>query len=71
MFSLLLKDLISDIYFTESYDFFLALTYRARIQLIFTKTRDIQYSPYINLCVSPYRVPNLNPGTKYKNTNEH
>ena len=55
--------------FTESYDFFLALTYRARIQLIFTNTRGIQYSPYINLCVSPYRVPNLNLGTKYKYIN--
>ena len=57
--------------FTESYDFFLALTYRARIQLIFTNTRGIQYSPYINFCVSPYRVPNLTLGTKYKYTNEH
>ena len=28
---------------TESYDFFLALTYRARIQLIFTNTRGMQY----------------------------
>ena len=57
--------------FTESYDFFLALTCRARIQLIFINTRDIQYSPYINLCVSPYRVPNLTLGTKYKYTNKH
>ena len=56
---------------TESYDFFLALTYRARIQLIFTNTRDIQYSPYLSLCVSPYRVPNLTLGTNYKYTNEH
>ena len=50
----------------ESYDFFLARTYRARIQLIFTNTRGIQYSPYISHCVSPYRVPNLTLGTKYK-----
>ena len=57
--------------FTESYDFFLAQTYRARIQLILTNTRGIQYSPYIKLCVSPYRVPNLTLGTKYKYTNEH
>ena len=28
----------------ESYDFFLALTYHARIQLIFTNMRGIQYS---------------------------
>ena len=56
---------------TESYDFFLARTYRARIQLIFTNTRGIQYSPYLSLCVSPYRVPNLTLGTKYKYTNEH
>ena len=52
---------------TESYVFFLARTYRAKIQLSFT----IQYSPYINLCVSPYRAPNLTLGTKYKYTNEH
>ena len=51
--------------------FFLARIYRARIQLIFTNTRGIQYSPYISLCVSPYRVPNLTLGTKYKCTNEH
>ena len=57
--------------FTESYEFFLALTYRARIQLIVTNARGIQYSPYINLCVSPYRAPNLTLGTKYKYTNEH
>ena len=50
---------------TESYLFFLAWTYRARIHLSFTNTRGIQYSPYINLCVSPYRVPNLTLGTKY------
>ena len=58
---------------TESYVFFLARTYRARIQLSFTNTRGrgIQYSPYINLCVSPYRVPNLTLRTKYKYTNEH
>ena len=56
--------------FTEWYDFFLALTYCARIQLIFTNTSGIQYSPYINLCVSPYRVRNLTLGTKYKYTNE-
>ena len=31
----------------ESYVFFLARAYRAKIQLSFT----IQYSPYINLCV--------------------
>ena len=37
---------------TESYVFFLDRTYRARIQLSFTNTRGIQYSPYINLCVS-------------------
>ena len=55
----------------ESYDFFLARTYRARIQLIFTNTRGIQYSPYISLCVSPYRVPNLTLGTKHTYTNEH
>ena len=30
---------------TESYDFFLARIYQARIQLILTNTRDIQYSP--------------------------
>ena len=40
--------------FTESYDFFLALTYRARIQLIFTNTRGIQYSPYIQLGLKSY-----------------
>ena len=56
---------------TESYVFFLARTYRARIQLSFTNMRGIQYSPYIHLCVSPYRVPNLILGTKYKYTNEH
>ena len=55
---------------TESYDFFLALAYRARIQLIFTSTRGIQYSPYISLWVSPYRVPNLTLRTKHKYTNE-
>ena len=47
---------------TESYVFFLARTYRARIQLSFTNTRGIQYSPYVNPCVSPYRVPNLTLG---------
>ena len=36
---------------TKSYDFFLARTYRARIKLMFTNTRGIQYSPYISLCV--------------------
>ena len=58
---------------TESYVFFLARTYRARIQLSLriTNTRGIQYSPYVNPCVSPYRVPNLTLGTKYKYTNEH
>ena len=56
--------------FTESYDFFVALTYRARIQLIFINTR-IQYSPYISHRVSPYKVPNLTLGTKYKYTKEH
>ena len=56
---------------TESYVFFLARTYRARIQLSFINTRSIQYSPYVNPCVSPYRVPNLTIGTKYKYTNEH
>ena len=56
---------------TESYVFFLARTYRARIQLSFTNTRGIQYSPYVSLCVSPYRVPNLTLGMKYKYTNEH
>ena len=56
---------------TESYVFFLARTYRARIQLSFTNTRCIQYTPYVNPCVSPYRVPNLTLGTKYKYTNEH
>ena len=39
--------------------FFLARNYRARIQLTFTNTRGIQYSPYVNPCVSPYRVLNL------------
>ena len=57
--------------FTESYDFFLARTYRARIQLIFTNMRGIQYSPYISLCVSPYRVPNLTLRTKHTYANEH
>ena len=47
---------------SESYFFVLARTYRARIQLGFTNTRGIQYSPYINLCVSPYRVLNLFSG---------
>ena len=56
---------------TESYVFFLARTYRARIQLRFTNTRGIQYSLYVNPCFSPYRVPNLTLGTKYKYTNEH
>ena len=56
---------------TESYVFFLARTYRARIQLSFTNTRGIQYSPYINICISPYTFPNLTLGTKYKYTNEH
>ena len=51
---------------TESYVFFLARTYRARIQLSFTNTRGIQYSPYVNPCVSPYRVPSLTLG---RNTN--
>ena len=55
---------------TESYVFFLARTYRARIRLSFTNTRGIQYSPYLNLCVSPYGVPNLTLGTKYKYINE-
>ena len=55
---------------TESYVFFLVRTYRARFQLSFTNTRGIQYSPYLNPCVSPYRVPNLTLGTKYKYTNE-
>ena len=55
---------------TESYVFFLARTYRARIQLSFTNTRGIQYSPYVSLCVSPYRVLNVTIGTKYKYTNE-
>ena len=49
---------------TESYVFCLAGTYRARIQLSFTDTRGIQYSPYINLCVSPYRVSNLTLGAR-------
>ena len=56
---------------TESYVSFLAQTYRARIQLSFTNTRGIQFSPYVNLCVSSYRVLNLTLGTKYKYTNEH
>ena len=56
---------------TESYVFFLARTYRARIQLSFTNTRGIQYSPYENPFVSPYRVLNLTLGAKYKYTNEH
>ena len=56
---------------TESYVFFLARTYRARIQLSFTNTRGIQYSPYVNPCVLPYRVLNLTLGTKYKYTIEH
>ena len=51
---------------TESNDFFLALTYCARIQLIFTNMRGIQYFPHISLCVSPYRVPNLTLRMKYK-----
>ena len=55
---------------TESCVFFLARSYRARNQLSFTNTRGIQYSPYINLCVSPYRVLNLTLRTKYKYTNE-
>ena len=37
---------------TESYVFFLARTYRARIQLRFTSARGIQYSLYINLCLA-------------------
>ena len=56
---------------SESYVFFLARTYGARIKLSFTNTRGIQYSPYVNPCVSPYRVRNLTLGTKYKYTNEH
>ena len=56
---------------TELYVFFLGRTFRARIQLSFTNTRGIQYSPYVNPCVSPYRVLNLTLGTKYKYTNEH
>ena len=56
---------------TESYVFFLAPTYRARIQLSFTNTRGIQYSPYVNPCVPPYRVLNLTLGTKDKYTIEH
>ena len=55
----------------ESYVFFLAWIDRARIQLSITNTRGIQYFPYVNLCVSPYRVLNLTLGTKYKYTNEH
>ena len=50
---------------TESYVFVLARTYRGRIQLSFTITRGI-YSPYVNPCVSLYRVLNLTLGTKYK-----
>ena len=49
---------------TESYVFFLARTYRARIQLSFFNSRGIQYSPYVNLCVSPYRVLNLTLGER-------
>ena len=56
---------------TESYVFFLARTYRARIQLSFTNTRGTQYFPYVNPCVSPYRVLNLTLGTKYKYIIEH
>ena len=56
---------------TESYVFFLARTYCARIQLSFTNTRGIRYSPYVSSCVSPYRVLNLMLGTKYKYINEH
>ena len=56
---------------TESYVFLLARTYRVRIQLSFTTTRGIQYSLYVNPCVSPYRVPNLTLGTKYKYTIEY
>ena len=48
---------------TESYVFFFsARIYRARIQLSFTNTRGIQYSLYVNPCVSPYRVLNLTLG---------
>ena len=39
---------------TESYNFFLARTYRARIQMIFTNTRGIQYSPYLALQSSKF-----------------
>ena len=53
---------------TESYVFFLVRIYHARIQLSFTNTRGSQYSSYVNLCVSPYRVLNL---TKYKYIKEH
>ena len=56
---------------TELNVFFLARTYRAKIQLTFTNTTGIQYSPYVNPCVSPYRVLNLTLGTKNKYTNEH
>ena len=56
---------------TESYVFFLVQTNRARIQLSFTNTRGIQYSPYVSLCDLPYKVPNMTLGTKYKYTNEH
>ena len=41
------------------------------LSFYFTNTRDIQFSPYVTLCVSPYRVLNLTLGTKYKYTNEH
>ena len=56
---------------TESYVFVLSRAYCARIQLSFNYMRGIQYSSYVSLCVSPYRVPNLTLGTKYKYTNEH
>ena len=56
---------------TESSVFFSARIYRASIQLSFNNMRGIQYSPYVNLCVSPYRVLNLTLGTKFKYTNEH
>ena len=52
---------------TKLYVFFLARIYRARIQLSFTNTRGIQYSPYVNLCVSPDRVLNLTLGMNIKN----
>ena len=35
----------------SSYIFFLARIYRARIQLSFTNTRGIQYSPYLCLAL--------------------